>query len=397
MKNWKMDRRRAIAAEMQSKEAELRRLFAAPERDDLAIGEVRLALKNLETEREMMGGYNGPIERTEPGELRNEPRYRRAASGPVALDDVRIDAGEEREARRTFFHYLRTGDELALREVRAYNDAAMAIGTDAAGGYGVPVGLVKEIKARRDESMLAVKLGCELVEGVGTTIDYAVDDESDVLFSAVAEAGPVLQDTPALNKVQLTYVKYGKHQKISWELERDEDVELERFIRGWLTRGWAATHNNLLVTEVLANATGALVFDADNAVAVGEIPELAGKVMPEYLDSPNVAWLMNPATVAHLRGKTGDPFQLGLPSTGARELWGYPLAQSSYMPTIDASAKTIVFGDWSYVAYRDGPLNVLRDPYSNAATGEITLWSYFSAVYRVTQAEAIAYGTHPTG
>jgi len=281
--------------------------------------------------------------------------------------------------------------------VRDYNDAAMSIGTDAAGGYGVPVGLVREIKARRDESMLAIKMGCELVEGVGTTIDYAVDDEADVLFAAVNEAGNVLQDTPALNKVQLTYVKYGKHQKISWELERDEDVEIENFLRGWLTRGWAATHNNLLVTEVLANGTAGLTFDASDAIGVAEIPELAGKVAPEYLDASSVGWLMNPATNSYLRGLTGNPFQLApTPGGSPRELWGYPLFQSSYMPTITGSAKTIAFGDWSFVAYRDGPLSVLRDPYTNAGTGRVTLWSWFSAVYKVTIAEALAYGTHAT-
>ena len=327
------------------------------------------------------------------------PSRTSVASGPVSIDDVRIDPGEEREARRSFYHYLRTGDAAALSEVRAYNDTAMSVGTDAAGGYGVPVGLVQEIKARRDETMLAVKLGCELVEGVGTTINYAVDDEADVLFSSVNEAGNVLQDTPALNEVALTFVKYGKHQKISWELERDNDVQIERFIRNWLTRGWAGTHNSLLLTELEANGTAGLTLDGSEAIAAAEVPELVGKLLPEYQE--RAAWIMHPTTHAYLSGLSGNPFHFmptpgGNVSNNGRSLWGFPLHLSSYATALAASAKSMIFGDFSYVAYRDGPLEVIVDPYSNAGTGQKTLWAWFSAVYAVTIAEAIQYASNPT-
>jgi len=341
-----------------------------------------------------------PMMRSEP---RNPMGYHSRASSftpidrPGSLDDIRIDPGEEREARRSFYHYLRTGDNHALAEVRAYNDTAMSIGTDAAGGYGVPVGLVREIKARRDETMLAVKLGCELVEGVGTTIDYAIDDESDILFSSVAEAGNVLQDTPALNKVSLSYVKYGKHQKVSWELERDNDVEIERFLRNWLTRGWAGTHNSLLLTELQASATAALTLDAAAAIGITEIPELVGKLMPEYQE--RAQWVVSPSTFAYLQGLNSandfvfSPWQM---NDRRAQLWGYPVNISTYAADYAASAKSLIFFDPTFVAYRDGPLEVLVDPYSNAGTGQKTLWSWFSAVYKLTIAESAVMATHPS-
>lgn len=295
-------------------------------------------------------------------------------------------------AEGIYCRYLRTGDVGALMESRAYNNTDMNITTAADGEVAVPVGMVSDIVARRDEMMLAPKLGVRRVPGKGTTVNYPIDNEADVLFLVEAESADIDQDSPALTEKAFTLAKYAKYITLTWELLRDEDANLMAFLNDWVARGWAATHNKLLITEALANGTAGLTFDSATAIGAAEIPELIGKLAPEYQDGAQ--WITHPTTWAYLRGLVGDPFYFGQAGPG---LGGYPVNQSSHATALAASAKSLVFGNWNFMGMREGTsLTTLRDPYSVASKGQVRLWFWFDAVYGVLQAEAIQYGTHPT-
>jgi HK97 family phage major capsid protein len=82
-------------------------------------------------------------------------------------------------------------------------------------------------------------------------------------------------------------------------------------------------------------------------------------------------------------------------STPARSLWGAPIYNTAYAGAQSASGKSLLFGNWYYMGLREGPgLTVLRDPYT--VDGKVVLKYYFRAVYKVLQAEAILYATHPS-
>lgn len=294
--------------------------------------------------------------------------------------------------------YLRSGDMAAAAELRAYNDTDMNVTTAADGEVIVPVGMVNSIAARRDEMALFTRLGVRRVPGKGTTVNWPIDNEADVVFASVAESGDVLQDAPALTEKAFTLVKYGKHITLTWELLRDEDAALLSFLNDWIARGWAATHNSLLITEAAANGTAGLTLDSATAIGQTEIPELVGKLMPEYQDGAQ--WIMHPTTYASISGVTGNAFAFAPMPYGAPQgptLWGYPVNQSSYATALAASAKSLLFGNFNFMGMREGTgLTMLRDPYSVASKGQVRLWFWFDAVYGVLQAEAIQYATHPT-
>lgn len=299
-----------------------------------------------------------------------------------------------------YCHYLRTNDPMAAAELRAYNNTDMNVTTAADGEVAVPVGMVQDIVARRDEMALWSKLGVRRVPGKGTTVNYPIDNEADVLFAAVNESGTVGQDAPALTEKAFTLVKYGKYITLTWEILRDEDANLLAFLSDWIARGWAATHNSLLVTEVLANGTAGLTLDAAAAIGAAEVPELVGKLAPEYQD--NAQWLMHQGTWSYLQGLVStSPFLFaptpgGMPGAGP-SLWNYPLNQSSYMTALGASVKSMVFGNFNFLGMREGTsMTTLRDPYTVATSGQVRLHYWFDAVYGVLQAEAIQYATHPS-
>lgn len=301
-----------------------------------------------------------------------------------------------------YFRFLRTGDQGIASELRAYNNTDMNEGTPAAGGVTVPTGMVQDIMARRDELSLVPKLGLTNVPGKGLTVNYPIDNEDDVIFTSVAEKGTINQDSPALTNKAFTLVKFGKFITLTWELLRDEDVRLEAFLTNWVARGWAATLNNALVVEALANGTASLTLASPTAIAAGDIPNLVGKLAPEYREG--AMWLMNPtayATISAIASSsvfTFAPHPGGdLAGGGSAYLWGFPVNQTSYMPTPAASAKSMIFGNFQFMGYREGTsLQTIRDPYTAITTGNVRLWYWFDSVFGVLQAEAIRYATQST-
>jgi len=303
---------------------------------------------------------------------------------------------------KAFYHYLRTGDNGALgapNSVKAYNDTDMNIGTVADGGYAVPTGMLQEIIAKRDEMSLVPKLGVRRIPGKGLTVNVPLDNEPDVIFSSLSEAGTILRDAPALGTKAFTLVKYTKFLSFSWELLRDEDANIQGFVRDWLARGWAATLNSLLITEALANGTTNTI--SSTSVAAADVPFLVGKLMPEYQDGAQ--WLMHPTAWATLMGLssssvfTFSPDGGGSSSPRNQVLWGYPLNLSSYATAPAASAKSLIFGNFNFMGFREvTALNILVDPYYLAGTGQIRWVVWFDAVFGVLQAEAIQYGVSPS-
>lgn len=314
-----------------------------------------------------------------------------ARQAPAELKDGRGDS-----ETRAMAHYLRSGDSSGL-EYRAYNNTDMNIATAADGGYAVPTGLYNDIIARRDEMLLAPKLGVRKIPGKGLTVRVPIDNEADILFTSVAEAGAIGQDAPALYYKDFTLVKYAKYITLSWELLRDEDANLLAFVNDWIGRGVAATHNSALITEALANGTAGLTLDSASTIGAAEVPELVGKLAPEYQDGAK--WVITPGAVALLQGLSGSPFYFAPQANGysGPTLWGYPAYSSSYASAVAASAKSLIFANWNFMGLREAQtITMLRDPYSAAANGQIRLWFWFDCVYGVLQAEAIQYATHPT-
>lgn len=339
--------------------------------------------QTLEARRKVMGTSAGTLIGAKGGEARQAPAL------------LKLGLGDTES--RAMLHYVRTGDAGGLDEARAgYNAITMNVTTAAEGEVLVPVGMVQDIVAKRDETILYPKLGVVRVPGKGTTVNYPIDNEADTLFLTEAESAAIDPDGPAVTEKAFTLVKYAKYISLTWEILRDEDVNLMAFINNWVGRGWAATHNKLLVTEALANGTGGLSLDAAAAIGAAEIPELVGKLMPEYQNGAQ--WLMHPTTFAYLQGLTGNPFYfVPTPYGTTQSLAGYPVNQSSYMTALAGTVKSLVFGNFQFMGMREGTgLTMLRDPYSAAANGQVRLWFWFDAVYGVLQAEAIQYATHPS-
>jgi HK97 family phage major capsid protein len=295
--------------------------------------------------------------------------------------------------------HMLEGDGAISLAVKASNDTDMNIGTAADGGDLVPTGHYQGIIAKRNEGMLNPKLRIMNIPGKGTTVNVPVDNEADGEFVSTNEAAAFDRDAPAVTKVAMTLVKYSKKVELSVELLEDEDSNLLAFLNDFVGRGLAKTYNSLLLTEA-ANGTKLADF-ANTSIAAGKLEEMVGNsTLDPYLDdSGSVAWIMQPSTKWAINViNTTDRFYTGMENVPPRrggDLLGYPVHTSAKASAIGTGNKSVFFGNWSYMGFREAPgLTVIRDPYTLAANGQIRFVYMFRAVYKILQATAIGYGQH---
>ena len=337
---------------------------------------------------------------------RTAPSTRQA---PVVLNLPRGDNFSD-----AFAHWVRSGDRggfdrSMLTEMdgvgegvsfRASNATDMNIGTAGDGGNTVPTQFYNRIIARRDELSLAAKLPLLRVPvGPGNTFEIPSDDEADGEFVATTEANDFDLDAPALGKKSGTLVLYSKYTDVSYQLLRSSATDIERFLVNWVGRGYAKTLNSLLLTEVAANGTAFKTFASATALAFGEPEDIVGNNdLADYLDDDAaIAWIMRSSTHWDLKSLVGSDRQYGVNVDSGRTLLGYPVSYSQKAAAVAASAKSMYFGNWQYVAHGEGnTLTFMRDPYTVAIKGQVRLLWFFEADFVVTQAEAIGYGVHPS-
>jgi len=393
-------------------EAEDRDLTEAEQHDyDTKFAEAE-ALKTRITRMEKLAAEERELEQpaTEPVAKREQPFLTGSASAfnKTGLGDT---------AARAFAHYARTGDiggvkhlrgadgaiEIPLprwSELRASNDTSWNITTAADGGNAVPTGFVNMIASRLQESLLATQLGVREVPGTGTTVNFPVEGADANAFVATSEQNDAHtnnydRDAGTINQKAFTLVKYTKKLELTEELLDDEDAALMNFIADYIGRAMATLHNSLLLTEVGSNGTLLKTFASATAIAAGEPEDVVfNDTLGYYLDdNGSVAWVMRPTTFGTIASITGNSRLYAETPGGSfsREVLGYPVLYSNQAAAIASTAKSVYFGNWYHVGYRQEPrLRLIRDPYS--VDGMTVLKYSFRTVYGVLQAGAVGYG-----
>ena len=295
---------------------------------------------------------------------------------------------------------------MSVRELRAV-DSTMNITTAADGAVTVPTTLAPRIAERLIEIRLTDRLGCQMIPGVGTTVNHTYENADPVVFAATSEMGDdgttnaYQRDAMVLANKAFTLAKKTKKVWLTEELLEDTGENLMEAIGSWIGRGMGLTHNYLLLTEAAASGTLLDTFASASAIAAGEPENLVfNDTLGYYLDdASNPAWVTRPTTHGAIKSIAGNSrlySDQNLGSGGRRQLLGYPIEYSNYATAIAASAKSLYFGNWWYMGFRESPaLRLIRDPYT--VDGMVILKYSFRTVYGLLIAGALGYGLHPTG
>lgn len=137
------------------------------------------------------------------------------------------------------------------------------------------------------------------------------------------------------------------------------------------------------------------------AIATDDLMNLVHDLKSEYARS--ASFMLNRSTLGEIRKlkdtagqyifQTGFSGQSGLPNT----ILGHPYVEAPDVADIAASAKSVIFGDYrrGYMIVDRVALSVLRDPYSQASSGNVRYIARRRVGGEVVLAEAMRILAHP--
>jgi len=250
----------------------------------------------------------------------------------------------------------------AMRNHMVTND--LAVGTDTQGGYLVPVEFERTLVQALEEHNIMRQLARVIKTSNGNLQIPVVATSGTAAW--VDEAGEIPTSDGSFGQVTLSAYKLATMIKVSHELLSDSAFPLESFLAQDFGRRMGTLEEEaFLVGDGVKKPTGVLNTAQIGATAAKATDITFDEVMDLYhsLKTPyrnKAVFIANDMTVKSLRKlKDGNGQYLWQPSVvaGAPDtILGRPIYVSGYMPTLAASAKAMVFGDFSYywIADRQG-------------------------------------------
>jgi HK97 family phage major capsid protein len=284
------------------------------------------------------------------------------------------------EYQKAFWNAMRTRSGEGLDPVIKN---ALQIGTDTEGGYLVPDEFERTLIEALDEENIFRKLANVISTSSGDRKIPVVASKGTA--SWIDEEGAIPESDDSLGQVSIGAYKLGTMIKVSEELLNDSVFNLENYIAREFARRIGNKEEDAFFTGdgsgkptgILAATGGAQIgvtAASATAITIDEVLDLFYSLKSPYRNKS--VFVMNDATIKAIRKlKDGQgqyiwqpSLQAGTPDT----ILNRPVYTSSYVPTIAASAKSIIFGDFGYywVADRQGRVfKRLNELY--AATGQV--------------------------
>ena len=303
---------------------------------------------------------------------------------PSNATDNRKTGRASSDYKRAFWNVMRNKKSMEIQN-------ALKIGTDSEGGYLVP----DEFESMLVEGLLEENIFRQIAKVITTT---SGDRKIPVVASRgtaawIDEESPISDSDDTFGQVSIGAYKLATMIKISEELLNDSVFNLETYIAQEFARRIGSKEEEAFfigdgtgkptgIFNVTGGAQVGITAAGQSAIKMDEILDLFYSLKAPY--RKNATFIMNDATVKEIRKlKDGNGQYLWQPSIIAGEpdtILNRPVKTSSYVPTLEAGAKAIAFGDFSYywVADRQGrAFQRLNELY--AATGQVG----FKATQRV--------------
>lgn len=296
-------------------------------------------------------------------------------SRPLGADKAKTGRASD-EYKDAFWRVMRNKNSFDVQN-------ALQVGTDSEGGYLVP----DEFERTLVEALLEENIFRGLAKVITTS---SGDRKIPVVASKgtaswVDEEGLIPESDDSFGQVSIGAYKLATMIKVSEELLNDSVFNLESYIaREFARRIGAKEEEAFFIGNGTGKPTG--IFNATGGAEIGVTAASAAAItFDELMDlfyslkSPyrkNATFVTNDATVKMIRKlKDGNGQYLWQPSVQAGQpdtILNRPVKTSSFVPNVEAGAKTVAFGDFGYywVADRQGrSFQRLNELF--AATGQV--------------------------
>lgn len=294
---------------------------------------------------------------------------------PTATGETKTGRATD-EYKSAFWKAMRSKNHYDLQN-------SLSVGTDTEGGYLVPDEFERTLVQALEEENIFRKLAKIITTSSGDKKIPVVVTKGTA--SWVDEEGTIQESDDSFGQVSIGAYKLATMIKVSDELLNDSVFNLESYIaKEFARRIGTKEEEAFFIGDGTGKPTG--IFNGTGGAGVGTTTAGATAItFDEIMDlffslrSPyrkNATFVMNDATVKAIRKlKDGNGQYLWTPSVTAGTpdtILTRPVFTSAFVPTIEAGAKSVAFGDFSYywVADRQGrAFKRLNELY--AATGQV--------------------------
>ena len=236
---------------------------------------------------------------------------------------------------------------------------ALQEGTDSEGGYLVPDEFEHSLIQALNESNIIRSRARVITTSNGLHKIPVVASHGNAAW--MEEEDAYTESDEAFSQVNLDAHKVGTLIKVSEELLQDSAFDLESYIRSEFSRrigdkeedaflNGNGTHKPTGILNATGGAQVGVTTASATAITADEIIDLFYSLKAPY--RKNAVWILNDATVKAIRklkNGTGDYlWQPAIKDGEVPTILGRPYFTSQYAPTIEAAAKVIAFGDFSY-------------------------------------------------
>jgi HK97 family phage major capsid protein len=302
-------------------------------------------------------------------------------------------AQDDNDGSAAWWHWIKTGDD-RLAEMRGFEvKAALDETTGAQGEYLVPDGFNANIREKLHERSVMRAAGATVIPTSLKMVDFPSENGA-AAAALTSEAGAYNESEPTFSSTSITVYKGSNLIKVSEELLADSQANLEGFLTNQIVSAQAALENTWFLTGTgtgqprgaVTLSSAALTTASGTAITAAEFVSLVYALGDRYAD--NAALFMKRATLGYLRSvavsnqfafaptPSGSPAPRG--GTGAENIWGIPVYQSSVLNAIAITNKPILVCDPSqYIILENGGLRVSRNPWLYQANGQVGIFSSF--------------------
>lgn len=298
-----------------------------------------------------------------------------------------------------FDKYCRKG----IESLDAMERKALTVSNDSTGGYLAPPEYVRELLKTVTEispirSIARVRsTGQRSIQIPKRTGQFAAQWVSESGTRSETSGYQVgLEELPAHEHYALVDISEQDLEDTVFDLEAEMQSEFsEQFAKA---EGAAFVSGNGVGKPegFMSNSNvGEVVSGSGTAITADSLISLVHNIKSEY--GKNGVFVFNRSTLAAIR-KLKDTagqyvFQAGMSLQGGatNTILGYPYIEASDMPSVGAGAYPVAFGDFSraYMIVDRVALAVLRDPFTQATTGNVRYIARRRVGGQVVQAEAI--------
>jgi len=303
---------------------------------------------------------------------------------------------------QAFTHWVKTGDKGAIKSNVFLNESVVAEGEAT-----VPIDFYNQIVRVLDVESFARAAGARVINTSLHTLNIPIQKNRWAAPASTAESQTSTQTIADLNQVQpfdtvaVTPLKYTRMVLLSDEYVNDDKANVLQFISDSLAQQYALLENTLAVAELTSGVTAHQTAAAAAAIATADVNGLFYKVTQPYRNKG--AWVGAGTTQGAIASIQAYPFvYTGSPQgaagpAGLDTLLGRPFFNAADVTAIAASAKSLWFGNFSYMGLvQNGGLTIRRLNEAYAIYGQVAFLASLRIAFKTLQPEAFAYLVHPT-